>query len=214
MAVDLGPEGSWLPTSSASSSTTPRPARSSRSSAASPARRRFATRSPRCSTSRARSRSTSSSNLGDLLGPLPPSPPTAAGEIDQSLLDVLADEVAFGAAHARGRRQVLRRGGNRHPRARGRVRSRDRSRRRGSRPVGARDRTIILVEGVAKPRPRLSLPPAVVHRLLRPDARADPHLALPVLHRLRPADPGRTGSARTTTSACSPTTATSRRRCG
>ena len=37
------------------------------------------------------------SNLGDLLGPLPASPPAAAGEIDQSLLDVLADEVAFGA---------------------------------------------------------------------------------------------------------------------
>jgi multiple sugar transport system substrate-binding protein len=36
-------------------------------------------------------------NLGDLLGPLPASPPHAAGEIDQSLLDVLADEVAFGA---------------------------------------------------------------------------------------------------------------------
>jgi multiple sugar transport system substrate-binding protein len=36
-------------------------------------------------------------NLGDLLGPLPASPPNAAGEIDQSLLDVLADEVAFGA---------------------------------------------------------------------------------------------------------------------
>jgi multiple sugar transport system substrate-binding protein len=35
-------------------------------------------------------------NLGDLLGPLPASPPAAAGEIDQSLLDVLADEVAFG----------------------------------------------------------------------------------------------------------------------
>jgi multiple sugar transport system substrate-binding protein len=37
------------------------------------------------------------SNLGDLLGPLPASPPAAAGEIDQSLLDVVADEVAFGA---------------------------------------------------------------------------------------------------------------------
>lgn len=37
------------------------------------------------------------SSLGDLLGPLPASPPAAAGEIDQSLLDVLADEVAFGA---------------------------------------------------------------------------------------------------------------------
>jgi multiple sugar transport system substrate-binding protein len=36
------------------------------------------------------------SSLGDLLGPLPASPPNAAGEIDQSLLDVLADEVAFG----------------------------------------------------------------------------------------------------------------------
>jgi multiple sugar transport system substrate-binding protein len=36
------------------------------------------------------------SSLGDLLGPLPASPPAAAGEIDQSLLDVLADEVAFG----------------------------------------------------------------------------------------------------------------------
>jgi multiple sugar transport system substrate-binding protein len=37
------------------------------------------------------------SSLGDLLGPLPASPPNAAGEIDQSLIDVLADEVAFGA---------------------------------------------------------------------------------------------------------------------
>jgi multiple sugar transport system substrate-binding protein len=36
-------------------------------------------------------------NLGDLLGPLPASPPAAAGEIDQSLLDVVADEVAFGS---------------------------------------------------------------------------------------------------------------------
>ncbi len=36
-------------------------------------------------------------NLGDLLGPLPASPPNAAGEIDQSLLDVVADEVAFGS---------------------------------------------------------------------------------------------------------------------
>lgn len=36
-------------------------------------------------------------NLGDLLGPLPPSPPAAAGEIDSSLLRVLSQEVAFGA---------------------------------------------------------------------------------------------------------------------
>ncbi|MFC3704906.1 ABC transporter substrate-binding protein [Devosia honganensis] len=36
-------------------------------------------------------------NLGDLLGPLPPSPPNAAGEIDVSLLRVIAQEVAFGA---------------------------------------------------------------------------------------------------------------------
>jgi len=40
------------------------------------------------------------SSLGDLLGPLPASPPSAAGEIDQSLLDVLADEVAFGQRSA------------------------------------------------------------------------------------------------------------------
>jgi multiple sugar transport system substrate-binding protein len=40
------------------------------------------------------------SSLGDLLGPLPASPPNAAGEIDQSLLDVLADEVAFGQRSA------------------------------------------------------------------------------------------------------------------
>jgi multiple sugar transport system substrate-binding protein len=40
------------------------------------------------------------SSLGDLLGPLPASPPAAAGEIDQSLLDVLADEVAFGQRSA------------------------------------------------------------------------------------------------------------------
>jgi multiple sugar transport system substrate-binding protein len=40
------------------------------------------------------------SNLGDLLGPLPASPPTAAGEINQSLLNVLADEVAFGQRSA------------------------------------------------------------------------------------------------------------------
>jgi multiple sugar transport system substrate-binding protein len=36
-------------------------------------------------------------NLGDLLGPLPASPPNAAGEIDQSLLEVIGEEVAFGA---------------------------------------------------------------------------------------------------------------------
>ncbi len=36
-------------------------------------------------------------NLGDLIGPLPPSPPPAAGEIDQSLIEVVAEEVAFGA---------------------------------------------------------------------------------------------------------------------
>jgi multiple sugar transport system substrate-binding protein len=35
-------------------------------------------------------------NLGDLLGPLPASPPAAAGEIDASLLRVLSQEVAFG----------------------------------------------------------------------------------------------------------------------
>src|SRR5690606_10650227 len=35
--------------------------------------------------------------LGDLLGPLPPSPPAAAGEIDISLLRTLSQEVAFGA---------------------------------------------------------------------------------------------------------------------
>lgn len=40
------------------------------------------------------------SNLGDLLGPLPPSPPAAAGEIDTSLLRVLSQEVAFGARSA------------------------------------------------------------------------------------------------------------------
>jgi len=37
------------------------------------------------------------SNLGDLLGKLPPSPPAAAGEIDISLLRTLSQEVAFGA---------------------------------------------------------------------------------------------------------------------
>ena len=36
-------------------------------------------------------------NLGDLLGPLPASPPNAAGEIDQSLLEVVGEEVSFGA---------------------------------------------------------------------------------------------------------------------
>lgn len=40
------------------------------------------------------------SNLGDLLGPLPPSPPAAAGEIDISLLRTLSQEVAFGARSA------------------------------------------------------------------------------------------------------------------
>jgi multiple sugar transport system substrate-binding protein len=39
-------------------------------------------------------------NLGDLLGPLPPSPPAAAGEIDTSLLRVLSQEVAFGGRTA------------------------------------------------------------------------------------------------------------------
>jgi len=39
-------------------------------------------------------------NLGDLLGPLPPSPPNAAGEIDTSLLRVLSQEVAFGGRSA------------------------------------------------------------------------------------------------------------------
>ena len=37
------------------------------------------------------------SNLGDLLGPIPPPPPAAAGEIDISLLRTLSQEVAFGA---------------------------------------------------------------------------------------------------------------------
>ena len=36
-------------------------------------------------------------NLGDLVGPLPASPPAAAGEIDLNLLRVLSQEVAFGA---------------------------------------------------------------------------------------------------------------------
>lgn len=40
------------------------------------------------------------SSLGDLLGPLPASPPAAAGEIDTSLLRVLSQEVAFGARSA------------------------------------------------------------------------------------------------------------------
>src|SRR5690606_9332311 len=35
--------------------------------------------------------------LGDLVGPLPPTPPAAAGEIDISLLRTLSQEVAFGA---------------------------------------------------------------------------------------------------------------------
>lgn len=39
-------------------------------------------------------------NLGDLLGPLPPPPPNAAGEIDTSLLRVLSQEVAFGGRSA------------------------------------------------------------------------------------------------------------------
>lgn len=39
-------------------------------------------------------------NLGDLLGPLPPSPPNAAGEIDVSLLRTLSQEVAFGGRSA------------------------------------------------------------------------------------------------------------------
>ncbi|MGV8854653.1 MAG: ABC transporter substrate-binding protein [Devosia sp.] len=37
------------------------------------------------------------SNLGDLLGPLPPSPPASAGEISESLLRTLGQEVGFGA---------------------------------------------------------------------------------------------------------------------
>ncbi len=37
------------------------------------------------------------SNLGDLLGPLPPPPPASAGEIDASLLRVIGQEVGFGA---------------------------------------------------------------------------------------------------------------------
>jgi multiple sugar transport system substrate-binding protein len=36
-------------------------------------------------------------NLGELLGPIPPSPPSAAGEISQSLLGTLSQEIAFGA---------------------------------------------------------------------------------------------------------------------
>lgn len=36
-------------------------------------------------------------DLGDLIGPLPPSPPAAAGEIDISLLRTMSQEVAFGA---------------------------------------------------------------------------------------------------------------------
>jgi multiple sugar transport system substrate-binding protein len=39
-------------------------------------------------------------NLGDLLGPLPASPPNAAGEIDTSLLRVLSQEVGFGGRSA------------------------------------------------------------------------------------------------------------------
>lgn len=39
-------------------------------------------------------------SLGDLLGPLPASPPAAAGEIDTSLLRVLSQEVAFGGRSA------------------------------------------------------------------------------------------------------------------
>ena len=39
-------------------------------------------------------------NLGDLVGPLPASPPNAAGEIDTSLLRVLSQEVAFGGRSA------------------------------------------------------------------------------------------------------------------
>ena len=39
-------------------------------------------------------------SLGDLLGPLPPSPPAAAGEIDVSLLRTLSQEVAFGGRAA------------------------------------------------------------------------------------------------------------------
>jgi multiple sugar transport system substrate-binding protein len=37
------------------------------------------------------------SNLGDLLGPLPPPPPAAAGEVDASLIRTLGQEVGFGA---------------------------------------------------------------------------------------------------------------------
>jgi len=36
-------------------------------------------------------------NLGDLLGPIPPPPPSAAGEISLSLLGTLSQEIAFGA---------------------------------------------------------------------------------------------------------------------
>jgi len=39
-------------------------------------------------------------NLGDLIGPLPASPPNAAGEIDTSLLRTLGQEVAFGGRSA------------------------------------------------------------------------------------------------------------------
>jgi multiple sugar transport system substrate-binding protein len=37
------------------------------------------------------------SNLGDLLGPLPPPPPAKAGEVDSSLIRTLGQEVGFGA---------------------------------------------------------------------------------------------------------------------
>ncbi|AJY46531.1 ABC transporter substrate-binding protein [Martelella endophytica] len=36
------------------------------------------------------------SSLGDILGPIPPSPPTAAGEINQSVLANISQQVAFG----------------------------------------------------------------------------------------------------------------------
>ena len=46
------------------------------------------------------------SNLGDLLGPLPPSPPAAAGEVDVAL-KTKSQEVAFGQQIAAGCRPGL-----------------------------------------------------------------------------------------------------------
>ncbi len=152
-------------------------------------------------------------NLGDLAGPLPPPPPAGAGEI---ALRAEADQRG-GRLRRHRRSRAARRWSPRPPQSSPGAEAM-------SSPRAAPAPATAGAAGISRPGwlARAWAANGAGYMFLLPwligflgaDARAVADLALPLLHQLRPAASARPGSAPRTTSACSPPTPSSWRRCG